>query len=128
PDDYRDNVPVLHPERPRDPVNDHVIRRGADRGRIATVALEGRLAALSPDELVGEGIELLRGHARVCSLADQSKHVGHDGAGAGHALDLLGGLSDDHLTAACSSACWISPKTSATGRSALTPTRLPRAR
>ncbi len=69
-------------------VDDHLVRRGADRGRVAAVALEGRRAAARADELVGQLVELLRGHARPRVLAEQRERVGDHLAGAGHALDL----------------------------------------
>ena len=78
--------------------------------------------------LVGQLVELLRGHARPGVLADQRERLGDDFAGAGHALDLSRGLADDHRTATCSSACWISRKTCCTGRSAWMGTKFPRVR
>ena len=126
---HREDVALLERAQARNPVHDHVVRRGADRGRVAAVALERRHATPRADELVRERVELLGGHARARALAEQGEHVRDDLARARHPLDLLGALADDHRrTAACSSARWISPKTSSSGRSARTPTRFPRVR
>ena len=72
----REDVAALELVRPRDPVHDHRVRRGADRAGEAAVALEGRLGALRADEALGGVVELLRrdagpdlaGHAgRACA-------------------------------------------------------------
>src|SRR4051812_1651112 len=127
-DVHREDVALRERVRSGDAVNHHVVRRGADRGRVATVALEGRKAALRADVVLGDPVELLRGHAGPGALAQECEDLGDDRPCARHPLDLLLGLADDHRTAACSSALWISAKTSSTGGSAGTPTRIPRAR
>src|SRR5215212_2497884 len=48
-----DNVPLLQAVGTRDAVHDHGVRRGADRGREALVALELRPAAMVVDEFFG---------------------------------------------------------------------------
>ena len=50
--------PVRERVRARDAVHDHLVRRDADRGRVAPVALEGRRPAVRADELLGERVEL----------------------------------------------------------------------
>ena len=97
-------VALLERVRPRDPVDDHVVRRRADRRRVAAVALERGRPALRADELLRDRVELLRGDAGASALTEQREHVGDHDASAGHPLDLLRGLADDHLTAACSNA------------------------
>src|SRR5207344_2673176 len=121
-DVHGEDVALVQRVGARDPVHDHGVRGGADRRRVAAVALEGRHPVLRADELVCNRVELLGGRARASPLAEEGKHVSDDDACAGHALDLLRGLADDHRTAACSSARWISANTCWTERSARMPT------
>ena len=83
-------------ERARDAVDDHVVRRGADRALEAAVALEGGRRALGADELLGGGVEFLRRHAGA-DLARQQIHGAHQDLARGrHLVDLGRGLLDDH--------------------------------
>ena len=75
--------------------------------------------------LVREAVEVRGRDPGAKVLGDELERLGDDGAGAGHALDLGGGLSDDHRTATCSRARWISENTSLIDRSAWIPTRFP---
>ena len=92
----REQVALLEPVRAGDAVHDHVVRRGADRGRVALVALEGRRAALGADVLLGGRVELGGRDARPHRLLQQRERVGDDLAGARHRLDLGLRLADDH--------------------------------
>ena len=60
---------IRSPSRARyvvgDPVHDHRVRRDAERGREALVALRGRVAALRLDVLVGDAVELAHLDARA---------------------------------------------------------------
>ena len=69
----REDVAVRERVRAGDAVDDHVVRRSADRGGVAAVALEGRRAALRADELLGDRVELGRRHARPDALADAAR-------------------------------------------------------
>src|SRR6059036_232182 len=104
---------------PGDPVHDHVVRRDADRRRIALVALERRHAAPREDELLGDPVELARRRSRPYVLLEQRDRLGDDLSGPGHRLDLGLGLPEDHLASAptCVRACCISANTSFSVRS-----------
>src|SRR5438105_2396110 len=124
-----DDVALVERVRPWDAVHDDGVRRDADRGRVAPVALRGRDAAPARDVLLADPVELGGRHARSDVLADDRDRLGDERARGGHLLDLVGGLANDHATApACSSACWISSKTSLSLRSPALPTTWPRAR
>ena len=53
------------------------------------------------DELLGDAIELGGDDAGLGLLAEQRDRVGHELAGARHALDLLWALSDDQARTSC---------------------------
>ena len=59
----------------RDAVDDHRVRRDAERGRKALVALRGRDAAVRGDVLVGEPVELEHRHAGLEVLARRAASV-----------------------------------------------------
>ena len=118
-----EDVAVLELEAARDPVDDHRVRRETGGRRIPLVALEGRLAAVRPDELVRERVQLARGDTGLQPLLDERERLGDHLAGAGHRLDLLAGLADDHATAWRESE--ISAHTSSIERSACSGTSLP---
>src|SRR5262249_24539042 len=117
-----DRADVAGPQRVRagDAVDEHRVRRRADRRGVPAVALERRDAAARADVLFRELVELLRRHARHDALAEQLERFGDDLRRALHLLDLGCALADDHATAACSSASWISAKTASTVRSPCT--------
>src|SRR5581483_561280 len=130
-------VAVVEPQRARDPVHDHRVRGQARGGGIALVALEGRLAAVRADELLGDGIELAGRDPRLDVLLEERERPGDDAAGPRHDLDLLRRLADDHDCAAppragsvkpvatIVSASEISVQTSSTVRSAWSGTSFP---
>ena len=65
-----------------------VVRRDADRGRVAAVAHRGRDAAVRADELLGDAVELgVVTPGSSCSPTSVDR-VGDDLAGARHLLDL----------------------------------------
>src|SRR5918912_2959892 len=124
-----DDVALLERVGPRDAVDDDRVRRDAERRGKAAVALRRRDAALARDVLLADPVELGGRHAGPDVLPDEGDRLGDERARGGHLLDLLGGFPDDHATApACSSACWISAKTSFSLRSPWMPTTLPRVR
>src|SRR5581483_1294714 len=116
----REDVAVLERVTVGDAVDDHRVRRGADRGGIAAVALEGGSAALRADELLGERVEVGRRDSGPDVFAHQLETARDHLAGARHRVDLGCGLPDDHSAAdsvACSIAAWISANTSPSVRS-----------
>ena len=76
-------------------MDDHRVRRGADRPREAPVPLERRLGALGGDEAVGGFVEVGGCDAGMALGAKHAQAARLDGAGGGHALDLLWSLLDD---------------------------------
>ena len=109
------------------PVHDHRVRRDAERGREALVALGRRVAAVRLDVLVGDAVQLAHLDARLEVLGDEREGLGDECAGTRHSLDLGLGLADDHARASTDeSDCWISRNTSSMARSAWMPTTLPR--
>src|SRR5581483_11005399 len=115
-----------------DTVHDHRVRRDAERGRKALVALRRRDSALRADVLLREAVQLEHRHAGLEALADERERLGDERAGASHPLDLGLRLADDHdatsRSRAASSAWPISANTSGIVRSACTFTSLPVAR
>ena len=108
----RDEVALADDERVRDAVDDDVVRRDADRLRIALVALGGRDATVLADERACGGVELVGRHARAQQAADVGDRLGDERTRRGHLLDLARALADDHrLAATPSSASWIAAKT-----------------
>src|SRR5262249_51429738 len=110
-----------------DPVHDHRVRRDAERGGKALVALGGRLRAVGDEVLVGDAVELAHLDTRLEGLGHERERLPEQRACACHPLGLRLGLADDHAsTFECrwtsSSACSISRKTSSTVRSAWMPT------
>ena len=69
----RDDVAVLQPVRPRDAVDDHVVRRRADHRREAVVVEEVRPRASAVDHVAADRVELERRDARADRLADASR-------------------------------------------------------
>src|SRR5262249_1763801 len=125
-----DEVAFLRAVLAGDAVHDHRVRRDAERGREALVALRRRHAALRAEVLLGDAVELEHRHAGLERLGAELQRLVAELARARHALDLLGGLPDDRWPRPSSSsmACWISRHTSSMERSACTCTRLPVAR
>jgi len=109
-----------------------VVRRDADRLRVALVALRRRDPAVLADECAGSLVELVGRHARLELVAQVRDRLRHERARGGHLLDLLRGLPDDHAVSlsagTCSRAAAISAKTSSTERAACSGTSLPVAR
>ena len=100
----RDQVAVRDLVGARDPVHDHVVRRDADRLRVAAVALRRGDAAERADVLVGDPVELAGRDPRLDLLADVRDRLGDDAARGGHLRDLLRRLADDHLAPTVSKA------------------------
>ncbi len=96
PDVDRDEVAVLDPVRPRDPVHDDVVRRDADGLRVPLVPRGGGDPVPLPDEGVGGRIELVRGDTRRDQRADMRDGLGHERPRGGDTLDLPCALADDH--------------------------------
>src|SRR5918998_3509642 len=94
-DVQRDDVPLLEAVGAGDAVHDHGIRRGADRGRKALVALELRGAAPREDELLGQGVELLRRDARTDVRGEHPQAGGGYPPALAHGLELGLALADD---------------------------------
>src|SRR5439155_14662176 len=114
------------------------IRRGSGEGpwgsgkcepsRGTPVTPSGSGARAPPGCIPRQGVELEHRDSGAELLGDHRQRVGDDVAGARHAVDLGLGLAEDHLTATCSSAAWISAKTSFGVPSAWTGTRTPSVR
>ena len=85
----RDQVAVRDLVRARDPVHDHVVRRDADRLRVAAVALRRGHAAERADVLVGDPVELAGRDPGLDLLADVRDRLGDDAPRGGHLGDLL---------------------------------------
>ena len=96
----RDEVALADGVRVGDAVDDDVVRRDADRLRIALVSLRGGNAAVLADERAGGGVELVGGHARPQEAADVRDRLCDQRAGGSHLLDLACALADDHRLAA----------------------------
>jgi hypothetical protein len=92
----RDDVALRSNVISRDPVDDHRVRRDAERRRVAAIALRGGNAATLADVLLGEAVQLEHRNARDELLADHCERFGDDVARAGHAFDLLRALANDH--------------------------------
>ena len=95
----RDQVALARAILVGDPVHDHRVRRDAERGREALVALGGRVAALRRDVLVGDAVELPHLDPGLEMLGDERERLGEERARTRHPLDLGLGLADDHGTA-----------------------------
>jgi hypothetical protein len=81
-------------------------------------------AALSPDGLLGEPVELLGGHTRPDGFSNKTESPGAYAPGLSHGLDLCCGLANDHA-AVFSRALFTSAHTTSTGRSPSTSTSTP---
>ena len=127
PDVDGDQVPLLDPVVAGNPVHDHRVRRDARRRRKAAVALRRRDSAVLADEVLGDPVELGGRDPGLSVLAEQVDRLGDELAGASHSLDFLEALPDDQA-GTCSSAAWMSVKTSFSVRFPRTGTRLPRVR
>jgi len=71
-----------------DPVHDHRVRRDAESGRKALVALRGGVAAFRLDVLVGDTVELAHLDAGLEVLRHHRERLREERPRAGHALDL----------------------------------------
>ena len=91
----RQDVAATELVGPGDPVDDHRVRRGAERAGKAAVALERGLRALGADEPLGRLVELTGGDAGPNLAREQVQRPYQDGAGCRHPLDLFGRLLDD---------------------------------
>src|SRR5262249_12326507 len=110
----------------RDPVHDDVVRRDADRLRVALVALGGRNAAVLSNEPPSGSVELVCRDARSEQGSGVRDGLGDERARRGHLLDLAWALADDHRPAATApSASWIDSKTASIVCSPLTMTSMP---
>ena len=69
-------------------MHDLLVDRRAQRRRVAAISLERRLRSARPHQTLGGGIEVLRRHARSDHGAELCQHVGHQGVGGAHPLDL----------------------------------------
>ena len=126
PDVDRDEVAVVDDEGVRDPVDDDVVRRDADRLRVPLVALGCRDAAVLANERAGSGVELVRRHARPKQSADMGDRLGDERTRRRHLLDLPRALADDHrLTPTPASASSTAAKTSSIVCSPSTATSVP---
>ena len=123
----RDDLARVEHSPPRNPVNDHRARRGADRRGITAVAFEGRLGALRADELFSEGVQLTGRDTGRDRTANERQRTSDELTGPCHLLDLLSGFSDDHAAESPSSPSTrsISANTSSTLGAASIPTRIP---
>ena len=122
----RDEVALADDEGVRDPVDDDVVRRDADRLRVALVALGRRDAAVLANERAGGGVELVRRHARPKQSADVGDRLGDERTRRRHLLDLPRALADDHrLTPTPASASSTAAKTSSIVCSPSTATSVP---
>ena len=86
----RDDVALRDHVRAGDPVHDDVVRRDADRGRIAAVPERCGHAAARADEVLRDRVELAGRDARLEPLADVRDRLGDQAARLGHLLDLVG--------------------------------------
>ena len=92
----RDQVALLDDPPVRDPVDDDLVHRDADRARVALVAERGGDAAVRADERVGDVVELERRDARLEPFADVRDRLGDEApAGAIRSISA-GALADDH--------------------------------
>src|SRR5206468_10133961 len=83
----------------RNPVDNHRVRRGADRPREAAVALEDGPGVLRADEPLGGLIELGGRDPRARLALQQLMAAGEDPPRRGDLLYLPGGLLDDQSSA-----------------------------
>ena len=79
-----------------DAVDDLVVERDAEAGRIAVVALERRHGAVAADVPLGDPVEMAGGDAGLQLRLDEREHLGDDPAGTAHLVDLLARLAGDH--------------------------------
>jgi len=92
-DVHIDDVAAFQALVARDSVADLVIHRGADRFWETPIVQRRRYRPLDPgDEVMADGVELVRGHPGLDVLADHVQHVGGQAPGDAHALDGLGCL------------------------------------
>ena len=84
----RQQVTVGDLVRARDPVDDHVVRRDADRLREPAIALRRRDPPVRVDELLGDAVELFGRHAGLDVTADVRDRVGGYTSGGRDQLDL----------------------------------------
>src|SRR5205823_7766249 len=79
-----------------EPVDDHRVRRRADRTGEAAVALECGLSALRSDELLGGLVELPGRDPRAGLRLQHREAACQHASGGGHFLDLVGRLARNH--------------------------------
>src|SRR4030065_66938 len=79
-----------------DAVDDLLVDRDADRGRIAPVALERRHGPELTGPLLGVEVEIPRPDAGPDERLELAEDRGHDAAALAHGLELGRGLEDDH--------------------------------
>ncbi len=91
-----DDVALLEDAARGDAVNDLLVDRDADRGRVAAVALEGRDGPELPGPLLRVEVEVPRPQSRPDERLELAEDGGHDAAALAHGLDLGRGLEDDH--------------------------------
>src|SRR3712207_4216311 len=121
-----DDVSLLQAVGAGDAVNDHGVRRGADGGREALVALELGPAAVVVDKVLGPRVELTGGDAGADAPGEHPQAGGGDAATLAHRLQLGLALADDQtLPPDPSTASRISAVTSVMGCVASTCTRIP---
>jgi hypothetical protein len=92
----REDVAAAQLVGARDPVDDHRVRRRADRAGEAAVSEEGGLAALRADEALGGLVELEGGHAGAHLPPEHRQRARQHAPGGADLIDLLGCLPDDH--------------------------------
>ena len=92
-----DDVALLElPLGRRNTVDDFLVDRGAHRGRIPAVALEGRGGSSGQDEGLDLGVDLLGRHAGLDQPPEQGLDLGENSARRAHVLELTRRLEEDH--------------------------------
>ncbi len=91
-----DDVSLLEDPPRGDAVDDLLVDRDADRGRVAAVALEGRDGPELPRPLLGVDVEVAGPDPRPDEGPELGQDAGRDPARLPHELEFRGGLADDH--------------------------------
>ena len=99
----RHEVAVLDDAPVRDPVDDHLVHRDADRAGIPAIAERRRHAAVLADEVVRDAVELERGDPGLDALTHVRDRPRDQRARGRDPDDLCGALADDHAIASSSS-------------------------
>ena len=84
----RHQIPRLEHPLPRDSVDDLLVDRDADLGRIAVIAVEVRSRSVGLQDLAGELVHPTRRHPGANLLAQRRMDRGHDQTRLAHAADL----------------------------------------